>query len=309
MKRGLVIASFVFAIMLVSFSAAFWPFDEPREAPVDVGVTVGNEPPVINFMSSPAAAIPVGGGTVGVDFSFIVEDPNSASDIDTGSAIANYTGPGARESGPVIASCGSVSCADCSGNEVNMSCSGTMQYYHDGGAWDIAVSIKDSASNSAACDDPGNFACTLFTYGTVAQVSASPGAVDFPSISLTGTNQTTDDDPVTLTNEGNLDLAIDIIGYDLYGLTTPSDVIPSERFSTGGSTGTEEECDVSGSTGLSLGSNGTTVQDIPGISVLYGSSGNTDNMYFCLWDSLSGDGLSSQSYSTANLWSWEVIIG
>ncbi|OIO80080.1 hypothetical protein AUJ84_04630 [Candidatus Pacearchaeota archaeon CG1_02_32_132] len=321
-SRKMVKRSFVFAFgfvlmvfLMVNVSAGFacdlFGIGCVGKSPVDVGATVGNEAPVITSMSTPGTVIPLGSGTRAARFDFIVSDPNGAGDINVASALSSYTGSGNRESGPVTATCTEApTCAAnvCTGSQKNITCTGTMQYYHDAGTWAISASIKDSGLNTATCGVGGSVACKPFVYTSVLQMTSSPAGVGFGSISLTSTNQPAVDDPVILTNKGNLDFVIDITPRDLIGETNSLKKIPSQRFSAGGTTGGSPlaECNTTGVTGKGFSTNGIAVTNIPGVNVLYGSTGNTDNLYFCLWANLQGDALTNQVYSAKSANAWQV---
>ncbi len=301
----------VVVLSLVLFLSAFgFAQEDPDLAPVDVGATVGNEAPVIISMSTPN-----GGNSIipnsksllidtDVGVSFIAEDLND--DINIGSAAGTYTGNlGTREFGPVALTCGeALTCTNCGAEQVNISCTFPMKYYHDSGDWNIYVEIGDGVS-TAQCGVGASVACTSFVYGQIKElIDPSPAIINF-AVTLGATNQEATGDPLILFNGGNQDFTIGVTAYDLIGETTPGDVILTTMFSSGRDTGLAQECGDDVDSKELLG-HGIPTPAITNVLVTYGDGiGNSDNddINFCLYKAVTG--ISDQLYSPST--NWQVL--
>jgi len=313
MRNGFVVlASVLITIGFVSLGSAFWPFDdEVQESPFDSTVVVGNELPVIISTDVPDPVDPFPGTPVVAGLSFIAEDLNGQGTIDATTAELYVDGPGPGFYNLEGSCAEAPSCTSCAGgNKMNVSCSVTMEHYYDPGTWNIVVAVNDTSGSEAKCGVGVSVVCPSFTYTTTVELDAQGATMNWATLSLSGTDQPADGS-LALLNRGNLVAnAVDISAFNLFGLSDNSLSIPSERFSASGYTsGAECDWDV-GFTATQLGVSGVPALDIVGINVPYGPPGSDSNdSYFCIWDSLSDLGLSSQSYSTTEPvfgTSWEI---
>ena len=158
-------------------------------------------------------------------------------------------------------------------------------------------------------------------------------------ISVTASDQIADGS-LSLLNRGNAVLDnLRITAFDLVGQVTPAQIIPSEEFSVSALTGgvgctgsgcTEcnwnevtvrafrlpEECGIDGICGGAGAADdpvsiGAITAPIYGLSVPFGDGvgGNDkEDSWFCIWDSLSTLGLSSQAYKATGGDQWKIDI-
>ncbi|NCO11083.1 hypothetical protein CO038_03780 [Candidatus Pacearchaeota archaeon CG_4_9_14_0_2_um_filter_39_13] len=301
-------------VLMGSASAGFFDFfkKDVRQGPVDVGVTVESVAPTIVFVSNVAGDVlnihgtvspRGGGGTTVTRVSFIAEDLNGAGDLNDASAGMRYRGPGGTA---LAGTCGvAPTCSGCAVTQKNYSCNADMEYYYEPGTWTVNASIKDNSANLAV-DTKRTFQYLLYR-----EISHA-GNVNWAGISLVDSNQLSDSNPFLLTNLGNAALSVSVTGYGLNGTgANPEDQIPASNFSASGNTGGDPlaECDVPAQA-VAL-SQGVPVT-VPGVSVPRGLPGNNqDNMYFCIYPSLSSLNLNpGQGYSTSatgNQWAITIV--
>jgi|GEM_PF-2242040 len=302
----------IFVTILISAVASAGLFDffkDVRQGPVDVGVTVQSVAPTIFYVSDVAGDVlntfgtvsPRGGGGVTITrVSFIAEDLNGASDLNDAGAKMSYLFGGNMIEG----SCTNVPCNGCPVTQKNYSCNVDMQYYYSPGNWNVNATAEDNSGNKISD--------TLKTFQYLQyQELSHPGNLNWAGISLVNPNQPSDSNPLTMTNLGNVALSLAVTGYELQGTVNPFDAIPADYFSASAITGgiPPAECDVPGQAASLIESTPITIS---GISIPVGSSGNNqDDMFFCLYPSLSQLNLDpSQSYSTTasgNQWVLTII--
>jgi len=201
---------------------------------------------------------------------------------------------------------------------INYSCVVHLWYFDAGGTWTINASIKDT--NGVHSENR----TTQFLLATTTAMIMSPTALTWPSLELSGVNQTSNNDPITINNTGNKDIAaggITVTGYDLQGLTTLTERIFAQNFSVHAINGT------SGCTGINcLECNGTQLlNDTTGstnpqtLAMANMTAGNNsinfanetsgqENIFFCL--RVVPPELSRQSYDTSGTHTspWTITV-
>jgi len=263
-KRVLGLAILGVMILSISFvSAGFWDdlFSFGDDTPVIVTVydVIDNEAGGTNNEINPVLE-----DVNSMEIRFLAQDPNGEGDLpDTGGIdLASSVGdvdPNAETSGANIevyvtapnfgfdvlaTSCTEdISCTStggCTANQREYSCTVPMQYYYESGTWDIKVAIAD-LGNGIGSDDTKTFEYTLLPgYMIVDPITG----LQWVGISLSGTDQEADNDPLQLKNIGNKDYnAGSITGQDLSpdgGQT--GDSLPVDAFSVSTQSG-GAECD------------------------------------------------------------------
>ncbi len=236
-----------------------------------------------------------------VIINFSVFDADGAATLSNG--LANITMAG--ESTRLNQSCKKV---DSSGNYANYSCTVQIWYFDNAGAWTIRLGVNDS-SNSVATNYTSNF-----SLGQTTAFTAFPGNLTFASISPSGTNTTSNNDPLILNNTGNKDInntGITINVTDLIGETDSAKGLYAGNFSWSNNTGSSIEC------------NGTQMQKSTFVAISNTarnitanlSRGNHslndgvtayENLYLCL--NYAGPEINSQAYSTLSQGPWTIKI-
>jgi hypothetical protein len=296
----------------------------PDLAPVDITVTIADNPPNIVTIesvneatpdASPDIVDPIADSTVDVEVSFIAEDPNGNVDLDPNSATVQFNGPApsfATRTGLCVEA---ASCGSCTSLQRRYTCTVIMNYFEDAGSWGVTLGVSDFATPSPNTDTDST---KTFTYTTTV------GVINDPAVSWTNLGVTTadidqvSDGPLTLFNRGNVVLnSVDLTAFDLQDTPDGPNSIPSERFSAGPSNGPgppPEQCDWDvGLTATQLATNGI-LKNIGGLSVPYGDGiGNNDEapLHFCIWQSLNDLSLDiTSTYSTTAIGgtAWSITV-
>jgi len=330
--------------------------EDPRLSPVDATVNINNALPVIvtvytvvNEGGTIAPIIPFSGDTNNMIVRFLVEDVNgigdlpdtgtftqsiSVGDLGTTSNIEVYiTNPGVDYTAfDVLADTGSCqrlsTCPDdggtCAVNQMEFECTVPMEYYYEPSAsYILTVGIADLSGGTDS--DTASF-----EYLANADFDIDDGP-SWGSISLSGVDQLPSNNPMILTNLGNVDFGSGSIrGADL----TPDggqtgDSIPVTAFGVSvlnglGGDSMLDECGVlgnpnnggDGSTSKKITSSVTPINVGGAPNLPYGdeisSGGRTggapvsgvdeEGLYFCLWLQLDIQGLtfSENVYSTSS---------
>ncbi|PJB94621.1 hypothetical protein CO081_00095 [Candidatus Pacearchaeota archaeon CG_4_9_14_0_8_um_filter_35_24] len=317
----------VFVVMFISVGSAIWPFDSPRESPVNVDVNVQNAAPNITasevrdkIYNTTNDVTPVINGANNVEISAKVEDNNGVNDLPGGSKAiiecSNETGFGLgtcnlyvslRNPGNDYAPTYYYSDGNCTANTQNANtveylCTIPMHYYYEPAVnWELTVQVADASNQS-------NSSAINFLYQELSAFGYDP-AVGWASISLDVEDQAADG-PVGFVNQGNVDFSsAEVTAYDLPPTDSTGDNLPADAFSAGDTVGGSN----SGSC-ASPALNDSSPSIISGISLAYGAGSPPANpgeeMFFCIWQRLDTTGLifSSPSYSTSGGTQWEVDL-
>ncbi len=173
--------------------------------------TVANTAPTIPYVESGISAIPTGGTTTIVYFTFNASDEDGASDINVSSASVNITlnAPGGQSRDNT--SCTNIAT---SGNVVQFNCSVKFYYYdNSSSSWVINATIYDN-SNVIGINDS-----VIFTYNSLSAMDLVTASLAFSNAVL-GQENKTSDSPIILNNTGNFKFNdISITGYDLTGVS------------------------------------------------------------------------------------------
>ena len=186
--------------------------------------TAQNVAPVITFVSSLPSQSILEGTYRTINFSFTAFDGNNAGDLDNASAQVRINLSGEAER--LNTSCTPLAVLDA--YTINYSCSVNIWYYDGAGTWTINASVKDDINTYV--ENSSNFFEVLSTTAMV----MNPTALTWPTLELGTTNKTANNDPFTINNTGNKDIAaggITVTGYDLQGTSIPTDYIRAQNFS------------------------------------------------------------------------------
>jgi len=297
-KKGLYITMFfIFTIFLISIvSAGFWNkvTGKAQQQPQDISINVvGANPVVIEYIETLLPQNPTENSITTIVFEVRITDPDGVSDIDDSSVSAEFSKIGETTKND--------NCqwqSDIDSDTASYSCSIDMQYYDSAGTWNIKISAKDYGSKILVEDTSKNF-----VYQELKAMTLSPESLTWPNVIPGSTNQASDNDPAIITNTGNYNGEISVTAYDLIGETVPGESIPSEEFSIGISTGTNEECNAP-ATATSIGENGATTSIANSDSNPGPGPANYEELYYCI---PSFPLVTSQRYSTSVGGSWYVL--
>lgn len=265
MKRGFVIVTLLTTILILSVmvSGLFHKSEDPQLAPFDVGVNVGNAPPLIitpvpdvidnDNPGAPNTINPITGSVNNAEIRFVVQDANGVADMPGGVGstesiiLATAVGQVAAATLPtdpnmevyvtgpafglntLATSCSELAgCPDCGAtpNRREYTCTVPMQYYFEPGTntWTLTAVIAD-ASDATDTDSS-----KTFTHASLVGFELAAGGVSWSLISLTSSDQVADA-PLGLTNRGNVDITGgDITGSDLVPSSGTGDDLPVNTF-------------------------------------------------------------------------------
>ncbi len=253
--------------------------------------------PNITFVSNISAVSIIEGGSRRINFSFLASDFDGRGDLDNTSAQVRINLIG--EADRFNTSCTPLATI---GSSINYSCSVDVWYFDGAGFWTVNASIRDNAGSYI------ENASVQFTVQETTAFAIGPSALAWPTLELGTTNRTSNNDPITLNNTGNKDIAttgITLTGYNLRGLTTTSEFINAPNFSVSNLNGT------SSCSGIAcLECNGTitanaTIETLPNAILSAGNNSRNyqndtsgqENLFFCLMTVPSG--ISRQTYDTS----------
>jgi hypothetical protein len=311
----------VIGIFLVSFVIA----QEPQESPVDVTVQVGSGSAPDVFEVSPIADVALSAGPASTTiagtiapadqpsvteptFLFKVSDADSNVNIDD--TTAQVTLSKAGEISRVSSSCvrnGALS----SGNTAVYECAIDMEWHDGPGVWDIDVVISDLNGNSQTQSYRDGVVDKFNVLASIG-ISVTPGSLAFPVLSPGGTDQMATNDPIVLSNTGNVDpLDLEFLATHLVGQTTPSEQIDSDDFAVGLTTG--QECNVGDANTNQMAVGGATyvsMVSLPAFSLSHGDYVSTptlqEEFYVCLMTV--DPTLSAQIYSATGASAWDILV-
>lgn len=306
MKRK-VVAIFILMSMLIvpSVSAGFFDWfkrniQTNQAEDTDVAITVGNTAPVIVSVQAISPIVVFPASTTNVIFNFTARDDNGANTLDNTMAQARFTKAGEPTRGTGN-NC--IPAVDTSSTTRIYQCTVPMQFFDAQGLWNINVSVKDNSGTYVE-----NIA-TTFTYPLLSDINltVSNPSIAFPNVAAGATNIRSSIN-TTITNRGNhvvpADGFIRITAHNLTGPTNPTtEQIPADNFKASNNSATTNPCTSSGVTTL----DDTSPQNINGIMLARGATGNTAVIQYCI--TLVPTGLSSQAYSTSGPGSQRWTIG
>ena len=236
------------------------------------------------MIKSISAQDPTPASTTAVEIWFVANDADGAGNLDNSTAAAHFSK--AAEATRSDTTC---SAASYNATAINYTCSVDMQFYDGPGVWTINVTVDDAESNTATNTD------TNFTYNSGTHMTMTPTAVNFGSLNVGATDKNASDDPIVITNSGNVDIAtVNITAYDLVGEAASSYTIGAAQF----------EANAADAAGGDTLSNGAAVT-VAGVTIAHGPA-VSDNVYFYV-DVPSTD-IQVQSYSTAGGTDWTVAV-
>jgi hypothetical protein len=301
-KRGIYVLSIILILVVLPLASAGFFSDVwgriTGEASFDtttVNITIGNSAPTIPFVQIIPSQTPSDGGTRSINFSFNASDADTAANINTSSARAqfNYTGETTRTNTSCIPMYST-------GNIVNFSCVIGMLYYDINDDWSINVSVKDNSGDYAE-----NVSET-FTYQVLTAMAMAPTALGWTGVGVGSTDVGSNTDPIVINNTGNDEvLDINITAYNLEGNDT-AQYIYANNFTVENIT---EGCSALASTlSNTTETNVTSLYLYRGDNSLnyWNATSGQEETFFCL-KGVPND-LTSQEYSSLAYGPWTIEV-
>jgi len=298
-KREILMPVVVLFILLLAVPVVFAGFSDmwnkitgwATSEITTVSISVGNNAPILEFVSAIPAQSVTESGTASVVFSFTATDIDGVGNLNDNLAQARFqrAGETTREN----LSCAWVS--DIDTDTANYTCTIDIWYWDGAGSWTINATIEDI--NNAK----GENSSTTFTLQETTAMVMSPIALTWPTINLTDTNVLSNNDPVTINNTANKDITagnVKVAAIDLQGETTSTDFIYANNFSVN----VNDACE-----GTVMVNNTATAVSGATITAGNNSAGQgQEELYSCLEGMLQT--ISAQTYSTAGLGSWTISV-
>jgi hypothetical protein len=249
----------------------------------NVTYTTSNQPPIINSIGPISPANPVESDVSPVIFPAQVSDPNGYTDIT--SIIVNASMIGETTKNGVCNFRNSVNTTT-----ANYTCVISMQYYDKAGVWNVNLTATDS-QGAKASNNLQNFIYQELKAITVIQPI---GALSWPALSTSASNQLSNNDPTIINNTGNYVGNISITAYNLVGQARSSEFINANNFRAGPTSGLEcAAAQLQNSVAVNTG------------SLLNRGQSAIANVYYCI---PSVPSVSSQAYSATGASSWIISI-
>ncbi|MBR9701454.1 DUF2341 domain-containing protein [Candidatus Pacearchaeota archaeon] len=229
-----------------------------------------------------------------VIINFTAYDANGASDLNDSTARINFTRTG--ETTRENLSCSRYATG---GNYANYTCNVTMWWFDGAGIWNITAHIKDNQSNSATN------ASQTFSVGSRTAFVMGPSSLTWAGLSPGATNQTSNNDPLTLNNTGNDIITasnIEINATNLLGEENSSYGLWAGNFSV-------SYTDAGACAGTAMSSSEYTNITAANLTIgnyTVGDGTAQEELYFCI--KVIGSELTDQAYSTSGQGAWTIRI-
>jgi len=268
-------------------------------------VTVGNSAPTVLDVAKINQQDPTEAGATKITFLTNVSDVDGTGNIQ--SVQGSFYESNARRTNQTCFSLG-----DINSTARQFQCSVALYWYDSNTAWTVNVTVYDSNTATASGTNTSN----TFTFASLKAFvmgisSGTLTGLTWPTVSLTSTNQASNNDPLLLNNTGNTEISnggINITGVNLIGETINTQYIPVANMSMHFTTGSSIEC----TGGTSLVNNTavamSTANMTKGNYTLNDGTTGQEQLYFCLKNVLSSTSTLQQSYSTAGGSAWTVTI-
>ena len=295
-KREMLISVIILGILLLTLPVVFAGFSDVWNKitgwagfdTTSVTIVVGNQDPIVNYVSLILPQSVSAGNISYISFTFNATDADGAANLNNSAARASFNLTG--ETTRTNTSCSYLAG---SGNTRQYNCTIGVWYWDGVGNWTINASIRDI--NNAYAE---NSSTTFELQETTAMVM-SPTALTWPSINLTDTNILSDNDPITINNTANKNIAyVNVTAIGLKGAEITSDFIYANNFSV-------NTADACGGTDMV---NNTAIA-VSGAAIPKGNNSagqGQEELYFCLNGMLQT--ISAQTYSATGAESWTISV-
>jgi hypothetical protein len=270
-------------------------------------ITVGGSTPSILLVDLPLQTVNViDGGFIRVNFSFLADDQDGLGDLNNATANATFTVIAAGLGSGVELN-DTLCDADVGVNSTvqNYSCSIDIRYFDRAATngWNVNASIYDLGGLTG--NSNGIASSVVFSVNSLLAINMTPTALTWLTLTVGQLDALSNNDPLLIGNTGNANVTtgnVNMTAIDLGGETTTTQVIPAANFTAN----VADACD----TGSALSNATSTLiasSTLPtGLDL--GEIASDEQIYLCLESVPSSDQISAQSYSTANVGSWDVGV-
>ena len=222
MYTFLTIAIIISLVLIIGYIGFYKLTGYATTGTTSLTVNISNTAPTITYVDVITAQNPTDDTTKAITFNFTATDVDGRGNINTSSAKSYFQRAG--ETTRSNTSCVNFSAG--TGNSVNFTCTINMWYYDQNGAWTINTTISDLSGASAENSS------TTVTYNMLTAMKMAPTNLTWPAIGVTSTNTGSDTDPIVVNNTGNdIDLSLNVTGYDLRGNQTITEYIYAANLS------------------------------------------------------------------------------
>ncbi len=264
-----------------------------------LNITVGNTAPVVDSVSPiPTQSITEAASTQ-VVFYFTATDTDGVANLDDTKILAQFNRSGEDFRGNN--SCSLV--GDLDSDTANYSCTIYIWYWDANGVWTVNATAFDTQGAA------GSNLTTNFSLGQSTNMKMAPTSLTWPSISLTSTNQTSNNDPIVVNNTGNKDIAdgsLTVTAINLRGEATTSQYLNVSNFTIDIDTGGTPAAECDGTKMVNGTATGITGATLNAGNHSVGAGQGNRSLYFCLVQVTAGT--TQQSYSTAAGGTWTVTV-
>ncbi len=269
-----------------------------------VNITVQNLAPNVTNVTVVASQSITEAGASKVSISFIATDPDGTSNLNASSAQINLSTP----NNPIRSNqtCADIGAIGTIGR--NFSCLVDIQYFDVAGNWSIRASIRDLSQVWAANETMN------FTLLETLAMRVGPSPLSFATVSPSGENITSTNDPITVNNTGNVNVTTNntqVRALDLIGESNTAFIIPAGNFTVDVNTGAgNPECGV-----RSVMTNFTFVNITNAIlprgnnSAGVNPQNGVELLYVCLRGAPAAAQLPSQTYAASGDRAWTILVG
>jgi len=263
---------------------------------VSVNITIGNNPPTIDWVESISPIGPIDDTIRPITFNFTATDTDGYTNINVSTAESRFQ----LSNEPTRSNLSCVNWSQ-SGDDVNFTCTINMWYFDKvDTSWIINVTIKDI--NNA----PYVNASKTFEYTPLLGMKMSPTFLNWSEIGLSTPDTGSNNDPIVINNTGNDDsVSINVTAFNLEGEITTDEYIYANNFTVeNASEGCTAGTTLSNATSINITS-AILFRGNHSLNHLNATSGQ-EQTYFCL-KGVPQD-IGSQSYSTAAYGSWTITV-
>ena len=272
-----------------------------------INLTVQNMPPNVTNVTVVSDQSITEFGAAKVSISFIGTDVDGSSNLNASSAQINISTP----NNPIRynQTCADIGAIGTLGR--NYSCLVDVQYFDLPGNWSIRASIRDLSQVWAENET------TNFTLLPTLAMKVGPSPLSFPSVSPGGENITSNNDPITINNTGNVNVTINntqVRALDLIGESNDAFIIPAGNFTVDVNTGAgNPECGVRSVMANFTGTNGVNITNsiLPRGNNSAGANpvNGVELLYVCLRGAPASAQLPSQTYAASGGRAWTIVVG
>ncbi len=278
---------------------------------ITINTTPTNSAPLIILVTNIPDQSITEDTTTKVWLNFTAYDADGFGNLNDASALANFT----RAGEAVRQNLTCVKLTTYSSFYANYTCAIDVWYFDGSGIWNISVAINDTSNEVAVNSSATTNQSLNFTLLSTTAFTSYPTSLTFASINPGGSNQSSNNDPLTLNNTGNKNITVgnvEMNATNLLGETDSTKGIYAGNFSIGVGTGSNAECDISSGENNASSLVKGLFQAVNRSSLSQGNhSANNgiagqEQLYICI--RFAGNELSAQSYSTSNQGSWTIRI-